>query len=79
MKKRYVYLIIILLIIFVFMLLSKNLILKSYILNKVNKATLSNVFNRECFLDNDLQVIEYVKNDIVVYEYYDEDGIKKIL
>lgn len=61
----------------VIILVFKNLIIKSYIINKIEQATLTNSFTRECYLDNDLQVIEYVTDDIAVYEYYDEDDVKK--
>lgn len=75
MKKKYICIIITILIIFMLILSFKNLILKSYILNKVEKASLSDSFTRECYLNNDLQVIEYVNNDIALYENYDEDTI----
>lgn len=77
MKRKYIYAIIILLIIFILILLSKNLLIKSYIISKVEKATLNDTFTRESYLDNDLQVVEYVNNGIVLYEYFDENDTKK--
>ncbi len=77
MKKKCIYIIAILLTILVLILVSKSLLIKLYIISKIEQPTLNSSFTRKCYLDNDLQVIEYVTDNVVLYEYYDENNSQK--